>query len=88
MNVLDSVWLEQSKKDKIIKEIILTADFETAYYTVCKYITCRSLQPLHASIIHNVSDNQASMVLLPVDMVSLPLVMWISVSQRYSGTRI
>lgn len=58
MNVLDSVWLEQSKKDKIIKEIILTADFETAYYTVCKYITCRSLQPLHASIIHNVSDNQ------------------------------
>ena len=65
MNVLDSVWLEQSKKDKIIKEIILTADFETAYYTVCKYITCRSLQPLHASIIHNVSDNQASMDLAP-----------------------
>lgn len=65
MNVLDSIWLEQSKKDKIIKEIILTADFETAYYTVCKYITCRSLQPLHASIIHNVSDNQASMDLAP-----------------------
>ena len=65
MNVLDSVWLEQSKKDKIIKEIILTADFETAYYTVCKYITCRSLQPLHASIIHNVSDNQSSMDLAP-----------------------
>ena len=65
MNVLDSVWLEQSKKDKIIKEIILTADFETAYYTVCKYITCRTLQPLHASIIHNVSDNQASMDLAP-----------------------
>ena len=65
MNVLDSVWLEQSKKDKIIKEIILTADFETSYYTVCKYITCRSLQPLHASIIHNVSDNQASMDLAP-----------------------
>ncbi len=65
MNVLDSVWLEQSKKDKLIKEIILTADFETAYYTVCKYITCRSLQPLHASIIHNVSDNQASMDLAP-----------------------
>lgn len=65
MNVLDSVWLEQSKKDKIIKEIILTADFETAYYTVCKYITCRSLQPLHVSIIHNVSDNQASMDLAP-----------------------
>lgn len=65
MNVLDSVWLEQSKKDQIIKEIILTADFETAYYTVCKYITCRSLQPLHASIIHNVSDNQASMDLAP-----------------------
>lgn len=65
MNVLDSVWLEQSKKDKIIKEIILTADFETAYYTVCKYITCRSLQPLHASIIYNVSDNQASMDLAP-----------------------
>lgn len=65
MNVLDSVWLEQSKKDKIIKEIILTADFETAYYTVCKYITCRTLQPLHANIIHNVSDNQASMDLAP-----------------------
>jgi len=65
VNVLDSVWLEQSKKDKIIKEIILTADFETAYYTVCKYITCRTLQPLHASIIHNVSDNQASMDLAP-----------------------
>lgn len=65
MNVLDSVWLEQSKKDKIIKEITLTADFETAYYTVCKYITCRTLQPLHANIIHNVSDNQASMDLAP-----------------------
>lgn len=65
MNVLDSVWLEQSKKDKIIKEIILTADFETAYYTVCKYITCRTLQPLHTNIIHNVSDNQASMDLAP-----------------------
>lgn len=65
MNVLDSVWLEQSKKDKIIKEIILTADFETAYYTVCKYITCRTLQPLHASIIHNVSENTASMDLAP-----------------------
>lgn len=65
MNVLDSVWLEQSKKDKIIKEIILTADFETAYYTMCKYITCRTLQPLHANIIHNVSDNQASMDLAP-----------------------
>lgn len=65
MNVLNSVWLEQSKKDKIIKEIILTADFETAYYTVCKYITCRTLQPLHANIIHNVSDNQASMDLAP-----------------------
>lgn len=87
MNVLDSVWLEQSKKDKIIKELILTADFETAYYTVCKYITCRSLQPLHASIIHNVSDNQASMDLAPVDMVNLLSEMWISVSQRYLGTR-
>ena len=87
MNVLDSVWLEQSKKDKIIKEIILTADFETAYYTVCKYITCRSLQPLHASIIHNVSDNQVSMDLAPRGH-GLLLVMWISVSQRYSGTRI
>lgn len=65
MNVLDSVWMPQEKKDLIIKEIILTADFETAYYTVCKYITCRSLQPLHASIIENVSNNRASMDLAP-----------------------
>lgn len=65
MNVLDSVWMPQEKKDLIIKEIILTADFETAYYTMCKYITCRSLQPLHASIIGNVSNNRASMDLAP-----------------------
>lgn len=65
MNVLDSVWMPQEKKDLIIKEIILTADFETAYYTMCKYITCRSLQPLHASIIENVSNNRASMDLAP-----------------------
>lgn len=65
MNVLDSVWMPQEKKDLIIKEIILTADFETAYYTMCKYITCRSLQPLHASIIGNVSTNRASMDLAP-----------------------
>lgn len=65
MNVLDSVWMPQEKKDLIIKEIILTADFETAYYTVCKYITCRSLQPLHASIIGNISNNRASMDLAP-----------------------
>lgn len=65
MNVLDSVWLAQEKKDLIIKELILTADFETAYYTVCKYITCRSLQTLHASIISNIANNQASMDLAP-----------------------
>lgn len=65
MNVLDSVWMPQEKKDLIIKEIILTADFKTAYYTVCKYITCRTLQPLHVSIIENISDNLASMDLAP-----------------------
>ena len=78
MNVLDSVWLEQSKKDKIIKEIILTADFETAYYTVCKYITCRSL--LYTQVSFTMYQIIKPLwILLPVDMVNLLLVMWISV---------
>lgn len=65
MNVLDSVWLTQEKKDLIIKEIILTADFVTAYYTVCKYITCRTIQPLHMNIINNISENLSSIDLAP-----------------------
>lgn len=65
MNVLDSVWISQKKKDLIIKEIILTADFKTAYFTVCKYITCRTLKPLHAKIMTNVSDNRSSLDLAP-----------------------
>lgn len=65
MNVLDSVWMPQEKKDLLIREIILTADFQTAYYTVCKYITCRTLQPLHASLINNISENLSSMDLAP-----------------------
>lgn len=65
MNVLDSVWMPQEKKDLIIKEIVLTADFQTAYYTICKYVTCRTLQPLHISLIDNISNNQSSMDLAP-----------------------
>lgn len=65
MNVLDSVWLPQEKKDLIIKDIILNSDFETAHYTVCKYITCRAIKPLHLSIISNIAGNASSMDLAP-----------------------
>ena len=65
MNVLDSVYVAQEKKDLLIREIILTADFPTAYYTVCKYITCRTLQPLHLSLIDNISGNLSSIDLAP-----------------------
>lgn len=65
MNVLDSVWITQDKKDLIIKEIILTADFQTAYYMVCKYITCRNIQPLHMNLITNIADNPSSIDLAP-----------------------
>lgn len=88
MNVLDSVWLEQSKKDKIIKEIILTADFETAYYTVCKYITVEP-SSLYTQVSFTMYQTIKPLwIWLPVDMVSQLLEMWIFVSQRYSETQI
>ena len=65
MNILDSVWMDQGKKDLIIKEIILTSDFQTAYYMVCKYITCRNIQPLHMNLINNISNSPASLDLAP-----------------------
>lgn len=65
MNVLDSVWIDQEKKDLIIKEIILNSDFPTAYYMVCKYITCRDIQPLHMNLITNISENNSSIDLAP-----------------------
>ena len=58
--------LEQAdNKDAMIKYLIENASFEVAYYLVCKYITKRSVQELHKSIIANVSAYKSTLDLAP-----------------------
>lgn len=52
-------------KDAMIKYLIENASFEVAYYLVCKYITKRSVQELHKSIIANISSNKSTLDLAP-----------------------
>lgn len=51
--------------DIIIRETILNADFETAFMTVCRFITKRNLQQLHRKIIHHKSVNMKTLDLAP-----------------------
>ncbi|MDL2301145.1 phage terminase large subunit, partial [Lachnospiraceae bacterium OttesenSCG-928-D06] len=56
----------QDKRDNLIKFIIEeTDDFQLSYYLVCTYITGRSVQELHKSIIANIADNTSTLDLAP-----------------------
>ena len=50
ITILENMLEEADNKDAMIKYLIETADFEIAYYLVCKYVTKRSVQDLHKSI--------------------------------------
>lgn len=56
---------EADNRDLMIRYLIEKADFEVAYYLVCKYITCRSVQYLHKSIISNISSSKSTLDLAP-----------------------
>ena len=51
--------------DLVVKEIVLGDDFAAAYYTVCKYITKRTLKPMHKKIIKHKSEQRYTLDLAP-----------------------
>jgi predicted phage terminase large subunit-like protein len=58
--------LEQAdNRDAQIKYLIQNASFEVAYYLTCTYVTKRSVQGLHKSIIANISSNKSTLDLAP-----------------------
>lgn len=58
--------LEQAEnRDAQVKYLIQNASFEVAYYLVCTYVTKRSVQGLHKSIIANISSNKSTLDLAP-----------------------
>ena len=63
-HTLEEVQNEQ-ERDMMIKYLIESSTFEVAYYLVCKYITKRSVQDLHKSIISNISSNKSTLDLAP-----------------------
>lgn len=65
MHLLEDMLEKADNKDAQIKYLIQNASFEIAYYLVCKYITKRSIQNLHKSIIANISSHKSSLDLAP-----------------------
>lgn len=65
MQAVEKVLEQADNKDAMIKYLIETAPFEVAYYLVCAYITQRSVQELHKSIIDNISSNKSTLDLAP-----------------------
>lgn len=65
MQIVEDMLDEADNKDAMIKYLIENADFEVAYYLVCKYITKRSVQDLHKSIISNISSSKSTLDLAP-----------------------
>lgn len=65
MQAVEKVLGQADNKDAMIKYLIETAPFEVAYYLVCTYITQRSVQELHKSIIDNISSNKSTLDLAP-----------------------
>jgi predicted phage terminase large subunit-like protein len=65
VNIVERMLDEADNKDAMVKYLIENADFEIAYYLVCKYITKRSVQYLHKSIIANISSNKSTLDLAP-----------------------
>jgi hypothetical protein len=52
-------------KDALVRELILNADFETAYFIVCKFITKRKIRDLHTKLIKHISRNKFTVDLAP-----------------------
>ena len=57
--------LPAEDRDECIRRCIVEYDFVTAYYAVCKYITKRSVQDLHKSIISNIAGSKSTLDLAP-----------------------
>ena len=65
MQIVEDTLAGADNKDAMIKYLIENADFEVAYYLVCTYITKRSVQDLHKSIISNISSSKSTLDLAP-----------------------
>ena len=65
VQIVEDMLAEADNRDAMIKYLIENADFEVAYYLVCTYITKRSVQDLHKSIISNISSNKSTLDLAP-----------------------
>lgn len=65
VEIVEGMLDEADNRDAMIKYLIENADFEVAYYLVCKYITKRSVQDLHKSIISNISSHKSTLDLAP-----------------------
>lgn len=65
MQAVEEMLEQADNKDTMIKYLIEKASFEVAYYLVCTYITKRSVQDLHKSIIANISSNKSTLDLAP-----------------------
>lgn len=65
VQIVEDMIEQADNKDAIIKYLILNASFEVAYYLVCNYITKRSVQDLHKSIIANISSHKSTLDLAP-----------------------
>jgi predicted phage terminase large subunit-like protein len=63
--MVEDMLQEADNKDAMIKYLIQSASFEIAYYLVCTYVTKRSVQGLHKSIIANISTNKSTLDLAP-----------------------
>ena len=65
MQAVEDMLEEAENKDLMIKYLIQNASLEIAYYLVCKYVTKRSVQNLHKSIISNISSHKSTLDLAP-----------------------
>ena len=65
MQAVEKMLEQADNKDLMIKYLIENASFEIAYYLICKYITKRSVQDLHKSIIANISSHKSTLDLAP-----------------------
>lgn len=65
VELVEDAITQADNPDAIIKYLILNSDFEVAYYLVCRYITKRSIEGLHKSIIANISQAKSSLDLAP-----------------------
>ena len=65
VQIVEEMLEQADNKDAMIKYLIEIASFEVAYYLVCTYITKRSVQGLHKSIISNISSNKSTLDLAP-----------------------